>query len=121
MLLTWPSHICQEIHNYSPLATHIKANIYTQQHKFNTCPSTETCIKDPKAPVSEATDDESADQVEELRRSERRRTLTEKGKEKKEEKLKSVKRRYRITYEKWRYHARLAKEILTDQMPQMKS
>ena len=83
--------------------------------------SAETCIKDPKALVSEATDDESADHVEELRRSERCRTLTERGKELQEEKLKSVKRRYRITYEKWRYHARLAKEILTDQMPQMKS
>ena len=77
--------------------------------------STETCIKDPKAPVPEATDNEYADQVEELRRSERRRTLTEKGKELQEERLKSVKRRYRITYEKWRYHARLAKEILTDE------
>ena len=99
------------------LATHIKANIQTQPHKFNTCSShsshlkmseaiAEIGIKDPKAPVSEATDDESADQVEEQRRSERRRTLTEKGKELQEEKVKSVKCRYRITYEKWRYHAR---------------
>ena len=44
--------------------------------------STETCIKGPtpKAPVPEATYNEYADQVEELRRSERCQTLTEKGK-----------------------------------------
>lgn len=46
------------------------------------------------------------------RRSETVKTLTEKGKELQEERLKSVQRRYKILYEKWRCQARMSKEIL---------
>ncbi|KAK7888621.1 hypothetical protein WMY93_024181 [Mugilogobius chulae] len=49
-----------------------------------------------------------------IRKSERTRTLTEKGKELQEDKLKALKRRYKVVYEKWRYEARLSKVILTD-------
>lgn len=48
------------------------------------------------------------------RKSERTRTLTKKGKELQEDKLKALKRRYKVVYEKWRYEARLSKVILTD-------
>lgn len=76
--------------------------------------STDTCRKNAKSPAQpEVTDTEEAE-VKRLRRSERTRTLTEKGKEFEEERLKSVQRRYRIIYEKWRSHARISKEILTD-------
>ncbi|XP_049331632.1 uncharacterized protein LOC125799291 [Astyanax mexicanus] len=74
--------------------------------------STETCCKQVHP---EATDTESAEEVERLRRSERTRTLTEKGKELKEEQLKTVQRRYRMIFEKWKYYARISKEILTDE------
>ncbi len=53
-----------------------------------------------------------------LRRSERVRTLTEKGRELQEIKLKGVQRQYRMIYEKWKYHARLGKEILSDESSQ---
>lgn len=75
--------------------------------------STDTCRKNAKSPAQpEVTDTEEAE-VKRLR-SERTRTLTEKGKELQEVRLKSVQRRYRIIYEKWRSHARIGKEILTD-------
>lgn len=78
--------------------------------------STETCHTKVKPPTQpEATDTESAEEMERLRRSERTRTLTERGVGFQEERLKSVQRRYRIIYEKWRYHARLGREILTDE------
>ena len=48
-----------------------------------------------------------------LRRSERTQTLTEKGKELQAERLQQTKRRYRMLYEKWRYNARLSKEMLS--------
>lgn len=48
------------------------------------------------------------------RKTERTRTLTEKGKELQEDKLKALKHRYKVVYEKWRYEARLSKVILTD-------
>nr|XP_021322660.1 uncharacterized protein LOC108179640 [Danio rerio] len=71
---------------------------------------TETCRKGEISPAQpEAT---------ELRRSERARTLTEKGKELQEAKLKGLKRQYRIVYEKWRYYARLSKEIFSDEASQ---
>lgn len=73
--------------------------------------SAETC-RDNTQP--EATDTESAE-VEGLRRGERARTLTEKGVGFQEERLKSVQRRYRIIYEKWRYHAKIGREILNDE------
>lgn len=77
--------------------------------------SAETCRTNAKSPAQhEATDTTSSEEVKGLRRSERTRTLTEKGKEPLGERLKSVHRRYRIIYEKWRYHARIGKEILTD-------
>lgn len=77
--------------------------------------SAETCRKNANSSAQpEATDTESAEVAKGLRRSERTRTLTEKGKELQGERLKSVHRRYRIIYEKWRYHARIGKEILTD-------
>ncbi|XP_023817899.1 stress response protein NST1-like isoform X1 [Oryzias latipes] len=50
------------------------------------------------------------------RRSERIRSLTEKGKELQKEKLKAMERKYRMTYEKWRYHARISKEMLSDKV-----
>ena len=46
------------------------------------------------------------------RKSERVRTLTEKGKELQEEKLKNLQHRYAIVFEKWRYEARLSKVML---------
>ncbi|XP_028316746.1 uncharacterized protein LOC114471941 [Gouania willdenowi] len=61
------------------------------------------------------TQSEENEGVKGLRKSERIRTLTEKGKELHEEKLKNLQRRYKIVYEKWRYHARIGKEILRDE------
>ncbi|XP_038583838.1 uncharacterized protein LOC119909695 [Micropterus salmoides] len=78
--------------------------------------SPETCHENRKSSAQAETIDIGAtEDVERLRRSERTRTLTEKGKEFEEEKLKSIQRRYRILYEKWRYHARTSKEILNDE------
>lgn len=54
----------------------------------------------------------AAEETQGSRRSERTRTLTEKGKEFQEERLKDIQRKYRLAYEKWRYNARLSKEIL---------
>lgn len=75
--------------------------------------STETCHKNVKAPA-EATDTKSTAEVERLRKGERIRTLTEKGKEFQGERLKIIQRRYKIIYEKWRCHARIGKELLDD-------
>ena len=47
-----------------------------------------------------------------VRKSERARTLTEKGKEFQEEKLKGLQHRYAVVFEKWRYEARLSKVML---------
>lgn len=77
--------------------------------------STETCQEYTLSSAQpEVTDTESTEVVERIRRSERTRTLTEKGKELQEEKLKSVQRRYRIIHEKWKYHARIGKELFSD-------
>lgn len=60
----------------------------------------------------EAENTGAAEETQGPRRSERTRTLTEKGREFQEERLKGMQRRYRLTYEKWRYNVRLSKEIL---------
>ncbi|XP_076869830.1 uncharacterized protein LOC143521148 [Brachyhypopomus gauderio] len=75
-------------------------------------PGNETFHKNVKE--SKIMDSELAERVEGLRRSERTRTLTEKGRELQEERLKGIQRRYRIIYEKWRCQARIGKEILRD-------
>ena len=78
--------------------------------------STETCHENVESHTQpEDKDTKSTDEAKELRRGERTRTLTEKGTEFREERLKTVRRRYRIIYERWRYHARIGKEILTDE------
>lgn len=60
--------------------------------------NTESCHKDTGSPAEpEATMSESAE-VEKPRRSERVRTLTEKGKELEEEKLKTLQRLFKITH-----------------------
>nr|XP_061819695.1 uncharacterized protein LOC133608465 [Nerophis lumbriciformis] len=51
-----------------------------------------------------------------VRRSGRTRTLTEKGKGLQEEKLKGVHRRYKLAYEKWKYNAKVAKELMSDEI-----
>lgn len=56
--------------------------------------------------------------MERLQRSERTRTLTEKGRELQEKRLKSVQRWYRIIHDKWRNYARLGKELLFDEASQ---
>lgn len=61
---------------------------------------------------SDTKNSEKADEKEGPRRSERIRTLTEKGRELQEQKLKGFQRKYKLTYDKWRYHARLSKEVL---------
>lgn len=77
--------------------------------------STETCRTKAKPPTQpEATDTRSVE-VERLQRSEKTQTLTEKGVGFQEKRLRTLQRRYRIIYEKWRYHARLGREILTDE------
>lgn len=77
--------------------------------------STKTCLKVPEASAQLASNPEVAEESERLRRSERTRTLTEKGKEMQDQILKKVRRQYKIMYEKWRYHARIGKEMLADQ------
>ncbi|XP_014852373.1 PREDICTED: inner centromere protein-like [Poecilia mexicana] len=55
----------------------------------------------------EENDAEQISEPQTVRRSERVRTLTEKGKELQEEKLKTLQHRYAVGFEKWRYEARL--------------
>lgn len=75
--------------------------------------STDTCRKKAKPPAQvKATDTEFA--AERPQRSERVWTLTEKGRELQEERLKHIQRRYKIIYEKWRCHARIGKDLLSD-------
>ncbi|XP_032411399.1 uncharacterized protein LOC116714770 isoform X2 [Xiphophorus hellerii] len=57
----------------------------------------------------EENDTEQISEPQTVRRSERVRTLTEKGKELQEEKLKTLQHRYAVGFEKWRYEARLSK------------
>lgn len=77
--------------------------------------STETSHKNVRPSAqAEATNTESATELERLRRSERVRTLTEKGREFQGERLKHIQRRNKIIYEKWRCHARIGKELLSD-------
>ena len=61
--------------------------------------------------LSEATVTES-EQVEQVRKSERKRTLTLKGRELQEEKLMSVQRRYNIAYLRWRGQAKMSRAVL---------
>ncbi|KAK0142599.1 hypothetical protein N1851_019473 [Merluccius polli] len=63
--------------------------------------------------LSEATATES-EEVENLRKSERKRTLTPKGRELQEERLLSVQRRYNSIYLRWKCHARISKEMLDE-------
>lgn len=77
---------------------------------------TETCTKNDRLSAQlETTSNEPAEGSERPRRSERIRTLTEKGRELFAERLRTVQRRYKCLYEKWRYHARVGKEVLNDE------
>ena len=64
--------------------------------------------------LSEVTATESTEVVEALRRSQRDRIPTEKGRELQEERLNNLQRRYRMTFERWKYHSRISKETLSD-------
>lgn len=78
---------------------------------------TEASSKHIKSPVLPEVIDSIPVEVERLRRSERVRTLTEKGRELQEIKLKGVQRQYRMIYEKWKYHARkLSNEDSQDEL-----
>lgn len=74
-----------------------------------------TSLKVIEPPTQSAANPETEKEAPGLRKSERSRTLTEKGKEMQEETIKRVRRRYKIIYEKWKYHARIGKEILADE------
>lgn len=71
--------------------------------------------KFPRIPLKQILNPES-EQGEMLRRIERTQTLTAKGKELQAERLKQVNSRYRMIYEKWRYNARLSKEMLSGEV-----
>ncbi|KAM7380993.1 hypothetical protein PAMP_004254 [Pampus punctatissimus] len=76
--------------------------------------NTESCHKNTGSPAEPEITSESAEtEAIRLRRSERVRTLTEKGRELEEEKQRTLQRRFKIIYEKWRYHARVSKETLS--------
>uniref|UniRef100_A0A3Q2V7Z7 Uncharacterized protein n=1 Tax=Haplochromis burtoni TaxID=8153 RepID=A0A3Q2V7Z7_HAPBU len=64
----------------------------------------------------EENDDEQITELQTVRKSERVRTLTEKGKELQEKKLKGLQHRYTAVFEKWRYEARLSKVILRNEV-----
>ncbi|XP_039904599.1 uncharacterized protein LOC120744346 [Simochromis diagramma] len=64
----------------------------------------------------EENDDEQITELQTVRKSERVRTLTEKGKELQETKLKGLQHRYAVVFEKWRYEARLSKVILRNEV-----
>ncbi|KAL4008603.1 hypothetical protein ACER0C_002455 [Sarotherodon galilaeus] len=64
----------------------------------------------------EENDDEQITELQTVRKSERVRTLTEKGKELQEKKLKGLQHRYAVVFEKWRYEARLSKVILRNEV-----
>lgn len=54
-----------------------------------------------------------AEEEQPQRRSERTRTLTEKGKAMQEDKIKTLQQRFNYTYNKWRTHAKLSKKSLS--------
>lgn len=67
----------------------------------------------------EENDDEQITELQTVRKSERVRTLTERGKELQEKKLKGLQHRYAVVFEKWRYEARLRKVILRNEVSEI--
>lgn len=70
-----------------------------------------------ETPVASAEAKAATDDVHlEPRRSERVRTLTEKGQELQEQKVEGLKKRFRSAYEKWKSCAEVARESLAEQL-----